>query len=73
VCILGVCLIARPQLETDKHKAHLHLVGIIVGLFQAFFSGAFATISHLLNSWALPKVVAHVLTGRMQMWQTAQE
>jgi EamA-like transporter family len=39
VCILGVCLIARPQLETDKHKAHLHLVGIIVGLFQAFFSG----------------------------------
>lgn len=39
VCILGVCLIARPQLETDKHKAHLHLAGIIVGLFQAFFSG----------------------------------
>lgn len=27
-------------METDSHKAHLHLAGIIVGLFQAFFSGA---------------------------------
>ena len=33
-CILGVYLIARPQMETDHHKAHLHLAGIIVGLFQ---------------------------------------
>lgn len=53
VCILGVCLIARPQLETDKHKAHLHLAGIIVGLFQAFFSGATADASHLLKPSAL--------------------
>ena len=65
VCILGVCLIARPQLETDKHKAHLHLVGIIVGLFQAFFSGAFVTTSHMLSPWALSKIVAHVLTGSL--------
>ena len=62
VCILGVCLIARPQLETDKHKAHLHLVGIIVGLFQAFFSGAFVTTPHLLNPWTLSAVEVHVLT-----------
>ncbi len=40
VCIAGVCLIARPGMETDQRKAHLHLAGIIVGLFQAFFSGA---------------------------------
>lgn len=33
-CIMGVYLIARPQMEMDHHKAHLHLAGIIVGLFQ---------------------------------------
>lgn len=61
VCILGVCLIARPEMETDSHKAHLHLAGIIVGLFQAFFSGTAKMCVRELRSSEAPNVIVFYL------------
>jgi drug/metabolite transporter (DMT)-like permease len=61
VCIAGVCLIARPEMETDQHKAHLHLAGIIVGLFQAFFSGTAKMCVRELRSSEAPNVIVFYL------------
>ena len=35
LCLLGVCLIAQPQMGASDKVAHLRVAGIIVGLFQA--------------------------------------
>lgn len=34
LCLLGVCLIARPGVASSDKLAHLRLAGIAVGVFQ---------------------------------------
>lgn len=46
-CILGVYLIAKPEVQTDHHGAKLHLAGIVVGLFQVPIQPTVFLISQL--------------------------
>lgn len=60
-CILGVYLIAKPGVETSHHGAKLHLAGIVVGLFQAFFSGTAKMCVRELRSSEVPNVIVFYL------------
>lgn len=60
-CIVGVYLIAKPQTEASNHGAKLHLVGILVGLFQAFFSGTAKMCVRELRSTEVPNVIVFYL------------